>query len=98
MWTIGVLTLSDRSAAGARPDLSGPTARDLLLAALPGAEVRREAVIPDDRATIEATLRAWVEAEALSLIVTTGGTGLAPRAVTPDATLPVLDYPLPALA
>ena len=53
MWTLGILTLSDRSAAGQRDDLSGPTARDLLLAALPGAEVRRMAVIPDDRAAIE---------------------------------------------
>ncbi len=98
MWTIGVLTLSDRSAAGARADLSGPTARDLLLAALPGATMRRQAVVPDDRAPIEATLRAWADDDHLALIVTTGGTGLAPRDVTPEATLAVLDYTVPGIA
>ena len=98
MWTLGILTLSDRSAAGQRDDVSGPTARDLLLAALPGAEVRRMAVIPDERPGIEATLRAWADEDGLALVVTTGGTGLAPRDVTPDATLAVLDYQVPGLA
>ena len=98
MWTLGILTLSDRSAAGQRDDVSGPPARDLLLAALPGAEVRRMAVIPDDRPTIETTLRAWADEDRLALVVTTGGTGLAPRDVTPDATLAVLDYEVPGLA
>src|SRR5690242_2255346 len=98
MWTIGVLTLSDRSAAGQREDLSGPAARDLLLAAIPDSAIARQAVIPDDRPTIEATLRAWADADGLALIVTTGGTGLAPRDVTPDATRAVLDYEVPGIA
>lgn len=98
MWTLGVLTLSDRSAAGERVDLSGPTARDLLLAAIPESEIRRMAVIPDERAGIEATLRAWADDDRLALIVTTGGTGLAPRDVTPDATRAVLDYEVPGIA
>jgi molybdenum cofactor synthesis domain-containing protein len=55
------------------------------------------AVSPDDRAGIEAILRAWAD-EGLALIVTTGGTGLAPRDVTPDATLAVLDYAVPGIA
>ena len=97
MWTLGVLTLSDRSAAGQRADLSGPTASELLLAALPGATLVHQDVVPDDRATIEQTLRAWADADKLALIVTTGGTGLAPRDVTPDATLAVIDYVVPGL-
>jgi molybdenum cofactor synthesis domain-containing protein len=56
------------------------------------------AVIPDERSGIEATLRAWADEDGLALIVTTGGTGLAPRDVTPDATLAVLDYQVPGLA
>jgi molybdenum cofactor synthesis domain-containing protein len=56
------------------------------------------AVIPDERTGIEATLRAWADEDGLALIVTTGGTGLAPRDVTPDATLAVLDYQVPGLA
>jgi molybdenum cofactor synthesis domain-containing protein len=95
---LGILTLSDKGAAGQREDLSGPTARDLLQAALPGATVARMAVSPDDRAGIEAILRAWADDDGLALIITTGGTGLAPRDVTPDATLAVLDYAVPGIA
>src|SRR6476661_370881 len=82
MPTIGVLTLSDRSAAGVYEDRSGAVAQELLREGIPGAEIARYAVIPDG----------------LALIVTTGGTGLAPRDVTPDATLAVLTYQVPGLA
>src|SRR5689334_1431546 len=95
--SIGVLTLSDRSAAGVYDDLSGPVARDLLLAGILGATLARYAVIPDEQAQIAATLIAWA-AEGVALIVTTGGTGLAPRDVTPDATLSVLTYQVPGIA
>ena len=57
----GVLTLSDRSAAGVYADLSGAVARELLLAGIPGATIARYAVIPDERAQIEATLCAWAD-------------------------------------
>jgi len=97
-WALGVLTLSDKGAAGQRADVSGPAARDLLLAALPGADVRHLALVADERPAIEAILRAWADTEHLALIVTTGGTGLAPRDVTPEATLAVLDYQVPGLA
>src|SRR6476661_4603893 len=98
MPTIGVLTLSDRSAAGVYEDRSGAGAQELLRAGIPGAEIARYAVIPDERAQIEATLRAWADDDGLALIITTGGTGLAPRDVTPDATLAVLTYQVPGLA
>src|SRR6476619_6740530 len=97
MWTLGILTISDKGSAGQREDRSGPAARDLLLAGIPEAAVGAMAVVPDERPQIEATLRAWADKERLALIVTTGGTGLAPRDVTPDATLAVLDYPVPGL-
>ncbi len=88
-----VLTVSDRAAAGRRDDASGDgvAAR---LAAL-GFAVER-AVVPDERERIEAAL---VDAAArLALVVTTGGTGLTPRDVTPQATLAVIDFEVPGFA
>src|SRR4051812_37319010 len=95
---IGVLTLSDRSAAGVYEDRSGAVAQELLLAGIPAAAIAQYAVIPDERTQIEATLCAWADDLGLALIVTTGGTGLAPRDVTPDATLAVLTYQVPGIA
>jgi molybdopterin adenylyltransferase len=88
-----VLTASDRSASGDRPDRSG----ELLAARLAelGFAVDR-AVVPDDEATIAATLVAAAGRHAL--VVTTGGTGLTPRDVTPQATGRVLDYEVPGIA
>ena len=82
-----VLTVSDRSAAGEREDLSGPEA----VAALSGAgfHVPEARVVPDDRDRIITELRQQVEV-GTSLVVTTGGTGCAPRDVTPEATLQVI--------
>ena len=88
-----VLTASDGSAAGVREDESG-TAVAERLAAL-GFSVER-AVVPDDQARIEAALRD--AARHHGLIVTTGGTGLTPRDVTPQATLSVIDYAVPGMA
>jgi len=88
-----VLTCSDRSAAGTRPDASGEGLQ-ARLEALSFIVVR--AVVPDDRAAIGAAL---VEgAVAYPLIVTTGGTGLTPRDVTPQATAAVVDYEVPGIA
>jgi len=93
---VGVLTLSDKGSRGEREDTSGAAIGELLEPL--GATVRRYAVLPDDREEIAATLRAWSDGGDLDLIVTTGGTGLAPRDVTPEATLEVLDRPAPGLA
>lgn len=88
-----VLTVSDRSAAGTRADDSGD-AIEVLLAGLGFAVERR--VVPDDRAAIGVAI---VEgAERHRLVVTTGGTGLTPRDVTPQATSAVLDYEIPGIA
>ena len=88
-----MLTASDRSAAGTREDASG-AAIEGRLAALGFAVERR--VVPDDEATIEAAIRD--AAARHPLVLTTGGTGLTPRDVTPQATLAVADYTVPGLA
>jgi molybdopterin adenylyltransferase len=88
-----VLTASDRSAAGEREDTSGAAVADRLAAL--GFEVERE-VVSDDRPVIERALKAGSARH--RLIVTTGGTGLTPRDVTPQATLAVIDYEVPGLA
>ncbi len=94
---VGILTLSDRSARGERADASGPVIREFALARL-GAEIAAEAVIPDDFATIRDTLVEWCDARQLDLVLTTGGTGFAPRDVTPEATRAVIEREAPGLA
>lgn len=93
----GVLTASDRSYAGEYEDLSGPAIRDMVTERL-GAAVELEAVVPDEREAIAATLRAWADEAGLDLVLTTGGTGFAPRDVTPEATLDVIERQAPGLA
>ena len=88
-----VLTASDGAAAGLREDASGAVLETRLTAL--GFTVER-AVVPDDRPRIEAALRD--AATTHDLVLTTGGTGLTPRDVTPQATLAVIDYEVPGLA
>ncbi len=91
-----VITISDRSARGEREDVSGPTLRRLLEVA--GNEVVTHRVIPDEGTTIAATLAELADGGSVDLVVTTGGTGPAPRDVTPEATGKVLDREMPGLA
>ncbi len=88
-----VVTVSDRAAAGRREDRSGQVVADRLAGL--GFAVER-AVVPDDRDAIEAALRAGAARH--GLVLTTGGTGLTPRDVTPQATLAVVDYEVPGMA
>ena len=88
-----VITISDGVAAGARRDEAGHALADRLAAL--GFEVDRTGV-PDERAAIEAAIRDGVVSH--ELVLTTGGTGLTPRDVTPQATLAVIDYEVPGLA
>jgi molybdenum cofactor synthesis domain-containing protein len=90
-----VLTVSDRSAAGERADTSGPLLVDLLRSL--GFGVADPVVVPDVEGDIEAALRAAVGSGA-DLVVTTGGTGLSPRDVTPEATMRVVDRLAPGIA
>ena len=95
IFRIGVLTLSDKGARREREDESGRVLGEMVAGL---GTVERYAVIPDEAETIMATLQGWSDVDRLDLILTTGGTGLSPRDVTPQATLQVLDYPVPGLA
>lgn len=97
MTTIGVMTISDGGARGERVDTSGE-AICAMVAPLPDAEVSARTLIPDERVLIEATLREWCDEKHLNLILTTGGTGLAPRDVTPEATQAVIEREAPGIA
>jgi molybdenum cofactor synthesis domain-containing protein len=92
---VGILTVSDRGSRGERADTSGAAARELVVGS--GGEVVRTAIVADERAQIAARLREWCE-EGLDLILTTGGTGLAARDVTPEATLDVAERLAPGIA
>ena len=94
-YRIGVLTLSDKGAQGQRADESGPLVGEMLAGV---GKVTHVAILPDDIASIVSLLTDWSDREHLDLIVTTGGTGLTPRDVTPQATLQVLDYEIPGMA
>jgi molybdenum cofactor synthesis domain-containing protein len=92
-----VVTLSDRSAAGSRADESGPLAARILAEAL-GTEPAVVDVLPDDGDLLRRRLIELADEERIDLIVTTGGTGLSPRDVTPEATLAVIDRAVPGIA
>lgn len=96
MIRVGILTASTLGARGAREDTSGEAIRELVQGI--GATVETYRVVTDDRATIEAALRDWADRLELDLILTTGGTGLSPTDVTPDATLAVVDRVVPGIA
>ena len=91
-----VLVASDSGAAGERADRSGKLIEELIIAQ--GWDVSEKAVTPDDRDVIAAQIRAWADSGEVALIVTTGGTGVGPRDVTPEATLDVVDRLVPGMA
>lgn len=94
---VGILTASDRGYRGEYRDLSGPAIRELVTVRL-GATVEQETIVPDDRLVIAETLRVWADEVGLDLVLTTGGTGFAPRDVTPEATRDVIEREAPGLA
>jgi molybdopterin adenylyltransferase len=94
MITAAILTLSDKGARGEREDTGGPLIAELVKQI--GVSVKHYEVIPDDRALIKEKLIGY--SKSVDLIITTGGTGLAPRDVTPDATLEVIDREVPGIA
>ena len=95
VFRIGVLTLSDKGARGGRVDESGQLLREM--SASLGTVVCSK-ILPDDEESIVALLVDWCDRERLDLILTTGGTGLSPRDVTPEATRRVLEREVPGLA
>ena len=93
---VGVLTISDRGSSGEYQDRSGPVIREMVTERLQGV-IAQTAIVPDDIEVIRSTLLTWVEHEGLDLILTTGGTGFAPRDVTPEATRLVIEKETPGL-
>ena len=98
MITVGILTVSTLGAAGEREDTSGAAIREIVTTEPLSAEVADQRIVPDDRAAIESVLRHWADDMHLHLILTTGGTGLSPTDVTPEATLAVTERNVPGLA
>jgi molybdenum cofactor synthesis domain-containing protein len=90
-----VLTISDKASRGERQDTSGDAIEELLgsIQAL----VTQSEVIPDESERISAVLSGWADSDEVDLILSTGGTGLGPRDVTPEATAAVIERPVPGL-
>lgn len=95
MYHAAVLTVSDRSFRGERPDGGGPLVAEILKNA--GYDVRITAIVPDEQSQIEKKLRQIADSGEVQLLVTTGGTGFAPRDVTPEATLAVCERMTPGI-
>jgi molybdopterin adenylyltransferase len=90
-----IITVSDRGARGEREDRSGPEIDGMLRTM--GMEIVGRLIIPDEKDAIRRALLEWSEGEKTDLILTTGGTGVSPRDVTPDATREVLEREIPGM-
>ncbi|HET97670.1 MAG TPA: MogA/MoaB family molybdenum cofactor biosynthesis protein [Desulfurivibrio alkaliphilus] len=95
-YSCAVLTTSDKGSRGEREDTSGPALRQLL--AEQGFTVAGHALVPDRIEEIRQVVLAWIDRDRIDLIVTTGGTGLSPSDVTPEAVRPLLDREIPGMA
>ncbi len=97
MLRFAILTSSDRAAASVYEDRSGPALRELVTQSL-DAVIVDSVIVPDDQEKIAAKLCAWADGGEVDIILTTGGTGFAPRDVTPEATRAVIEKEAPGLA
>jgi molybdenum cofactor synthesis domain-containing protein len=93
-YAVAVLVLSDRAAAGTRPDACIPVVREALGDAY---EIVEERVLPDDAASLQAALLELIDDREVALVLTSGGTGLGKRDITPHATAALLDYEIPGI-
>ena len=96
MFTIGILTISDKGSRGERQDRSGETIREILSSR--DIRITNYDMVPDEKGLIVEKLVKWADEDILDVIFTTGGTGLTPRDVTPEATLAVVDRIVPGFA
>jgi molybdopterin adenylyltransferase len=92
---IGILTVSDRSARGDRPDASGPALKELVTRQ--GWNVSLQTTVPDEIDEIRTQLEMWCQSGQVDIVLTTGGTGFSPRDVTPEATRSVIEREAPGL-
>ncbi len=93
---LGILTVSDRSSRGERPDAAGPALAQRIQEE--GWEVAARGIVPDDFSELRGVLTQWADSDKLDVILTTGGTGFAPRDITPEATRAVIDREASGLA
>ena len=96
MFNAGILTISDKGSQGKRIDESGTVIKEMLSSV--GFEVARYEIVPDDVEIIAGELSEWADEGNVDIIITTGGTGLSERDVTPEATMSVLDKVVHGLA
>jgi molybdenum cofactor synthesis domain-containing protein len=96
MFTVGILTISDKGSKGERQDKSGEAIREIL--SQKGARVINYDIVPDEKELIIQKLVNWADTDNLDVVITTGGTGLTPRDVTPEATMAVVDRIVPGFA
>ena len=94
-FNVGILTSSDLGAQGKREDASGPLIKEMVTAL--GMNPAKYVIVPDDQRRIADTLREWADSGEVDLILTTGGTGLGPRDITPEATLSVIERQAPGI-
>jgi len=96
MLTVGILTISDKGWSGERQDKSGEAIREILSKI--DVRIVNYDLVPDEKELIAQRLIKWADEDKVDVIITTGGTGLSPRDVTPDATLSVIDKVVPGFA
>ncbi len=96
MISAGIITVSDKGSQGKREDLSGPAIAEMLVGA--AIEIKSTIIIPDEKDEIKNAIVDFSDVKKLDLILTTGGTGVSPRDLTPDATLEVIDKQIPGMA
>jgi len=96
MFTVGILTISDKGWRGERQDKSGEVIREILSGI--GAQIANYDIVPDENELIAEKLVKWADEDGVDIIITTGGTGLSPRDITPEATLLVVDRIVPGFA
>jgi len=96
MFTVGILTISDKGAAGERQDKSGEAIHEILSGV--NVSIVNYTIVPDEKEAIVEKLVRWADEDKLDVVFTTGGTGLTPRDVTPEATLSVVDKIVPGFA
>jgi molybdopterin adenylyltransferase len=96
MFTAGILTISDKGSRGERQDRSGEVIREILFRM--DVRIVNYSIVPDEKELIVEKLVKWADEDNLDVVITTGGTGLTPRDVTPEATLAVVDRIVPGFA
>ena len=93
MFSVGIITASDKGAAGERKDASGPAIAAFMQEM--GGDVTHMMIVPDDRQVIAEQIRLFCDEYCLNLVLTTGGTGFSKRDITPEATLDVIERQIP---